>query len=1058
MRRAVRYLLDVVRTALLWVYFTLCYAFVVVPFYPLAWLLPGRPQRFIQRLNHLFFRGFFAWCRLLVPELSIHVADDVRAIRSSVLVCNHLSYLDPILLVSIFEKHSTIMKSGFLHVPLFGWVLRRSGYLSFDPRDAGLVDTIGEINEFLRDGGNLFVFPEGSRSRDGTIGRFAKGAFDIAKRCGAPVEALFIRGTGALYPCDRFRFDTCNAVTISVDRIATVSADEWAQGATAQPVTERVQASFEKHAVTEHRSTRPVAKGRGLRRALIAALVAIVASLVVPMTSTRLHESRTATAPARPGAVAPVDAFGKTVDDLVAAAIAEQKLPGCVVTVGRREGVLFQKAYGVRAIEPERVPMTEDTLFDLASLTKPIATATSVMILADRDQVKLDAPAARYVPGLARAGKGTITVRQLLTHVSGLPAETPVDDYSHGYAVALGRITAAKPLAAPGTKLVYSDAGFLVLQALVEIVTHRDLGAFAGGEIFGPLGMSDTGFVPSAALKERAAPSAPADAGLVKGEVHDPRALRLGGVAGHAGLFSTARDLSRYAQAILGEGEIGGVRILSKKSVREMLAPHNVPGGIRALGWDVQSRMSLHRGETLSRRAVGHGGYTGTTLWIDPESDLFVIFLSNRLYPDAKGSINALAGRIATVAGERFGPPADPPPATGGRIELGIDVLRRGGFTRLKGARVGLVTNASGRASDGARTADLLAHAPEVTLVALLAPEHGLSADREGTIDGGTDEATGLPVRSLYAEGRAPDDAAFEGIDTLVVDVQDVGARFFTYASTVHQAMQAAARLDIRVVVLDRPNPIDGVDVAGPLPTKSERSFVNHHRLPVRHGMTLGEIALMIDADQHLGTKLEVVGVRGWQRAQYFDQTGLDWVAPSPNLRSVAEAVLYPGVALLEGTNVSVGRGTGTPFEVVGAPWIDERLATTLQAAGLTGITFSRAGFTPVSGPHARHECFGVRLEVTDRAAFEPVRTGIAIALALRTLYADAWHTDKLGEIIGSDAVTSAILDGRPLADIEALWKTSLEAFVAKRKKYLLYADPNAGADAGAGADADTAR
>jgi serine-type D-Ala-D-Ala carboxypeptidase len=327
--------------------------------------------------------------------------------------------------------------------------------------------------------------------------------------------------------------------------------------------------------------------------------------------------------------------------------------------------------------------MTEDTLFDLASLTKPIATATSVMILVDRGQVKLDAPAAHYVPGLARAGKGAITVRQLLTHVSGLPAETPLDDYSHGYAVALSRIAAAKPLAAPGTKLVYSDAGFMILQALVEVVTHRNLDVFAAGEIFGPLRMTDTGFLPSAALKERTAPSALADAGLVKGEVHDPRALRLGGVAGHAGLFSTAHDLSRYAQTILGGGEIGGVRILSKQSVQEMLAPHNVPGGIRALGWDVQSRMSLSRGESLSRRAVGHGGYTGTTLWIDPEADLFVIFLSNRLYPDTKGSINALAGRIATVAGEQFGPPADAPPATGGRIELGIDVLRRGGFAQI---------------------------------------------------------------------------------------------------------------------------------------------------------------------------------------------------------------------------------------------------------------------------------------------------------------------------------------------------------------------------------------
>jgi uncharacterized protein YbbC (DUF1343 family)/CubicO group peptidase (beta-lactamase class C family) len=724
---------------------------------------------------------------------------------------------------------------------------------------------------------------------------------------------------------------------------------------------------------------------------------------------------------------------------MVAEAIAKRNLPGCVVAVGRRSRILFQQAFGMREVEPARLPMTETTVFDLASLTKPIATATSVMILAERGLVGLDDPVARHVPDLARAGKRAVTPRQLLTHVSGLPAETPLDDYEHGRATAWRRIAGTKPVAPPGKKLVYSDIGFLILQEMIERVTGQSLDAFCAEEIFRPLGMIDTGFLPSAALKERAAPSAPGDAGVEAGTVHDPRAQRLGGVAGHAGLFSTARDLSRYAQAILGEGDLGGARILSKESVRAMIAPHDVPSGIRALGWDVQTRFSSHRGDTLSRRAVGHGGYTGTALWIDPEKDLFVLFLSNRLHPDAKGQVNLLAGRIATLAGSVFGPPAAAERA--GPVELGIDVLRNDGFATLRGARVGLVTNASGLAKDGARTADLLAHAPDVALVALFAPEHGLGADREGNIDAGADVATGLPVRSLYAEERSPKDTTFAGIDTLVFDIQDAGARFFTYASTMHQAMRAAARLDIRVIVLDRPNPLGGVDVSGPLPARGEIGFVNHHRLPIRHGMTLGEIAEMIDADEHLGLRLEVVRMRGWQRAQYFDQTGLAWVAPSPNLRTAAEAVLYPGVALVEGTNVSVGRGTQTPFEVVGAPWMDERIVAALGPLLLPGVTFAPTVFTPTSGPHAGLECKGARIEVTDRAAFDPIRVGIAIAQALHKTYPADWNPDRLGEIVGNAAVTRAILGGLSIAEVEALWKADLDAFKAKRKKYLLYAD-----------------
>jgi uncharacterized protein YbbC (DUF1343 family) len=276
-------------------------------------------------------------------------------------------------------------------------------------------------------------------------------------------------------------------------------------------------------------------------------------------------------------------------------------------------------------------------------------------------------------------------------------------------------------------------------------------------------------------------------------------------------------------------------------------------------------------------------------------------------------------------------------------------------------------------------------------------------------------------------------------VDTIVFDIQDAGARFFTYASTMHRTLKVAAERHMRVLVLDRPNPLGGVEIAGPLPRPDELSFVNHHVLPIRHGLTFGELAELINADEHLGAKLDVVRMRGWKRGLYYDATGLSWTPPSPNLRTVAQTVLYPGVALVEGTNVSVGRGTDTPFEVVGAPWIDDRFAQSMEVEPLAGVRVTPTHFTPTSSTHAGQECAGVHLEVTDRTAFEPVRLGLTLARTLRELYPDDWHADKLDKIIGNRPVTDALLDKQPLADVEALWTGDLDAFRSKRRKYFLY-------------------
>ncbi len=421
----------------------------------------------------------------------------------------------------------------------------------------------------------------------------------------------------------------------------------------------------------------------------------------------------------------------------------------------------------------------------------------------------------------------------------------------------------------------------MLLEEVVRRVTSRELPQFAREAVFAPLGMNDTTFLPPEELRQRVAWTEYVDGEWRAGVVHDPRAYLLGGVAGHAGLFSTADDLALYARAILGGGAVDGRRMLSPETVATMIAPHDVPGGIRALGWSIESQW---RGDGLSPRAIGHLGYTGTALWIDPDKDLFTIVLTNRVHPDGKGDSKPLLARVNTLVAAAIGPPAGRVacPDTSEGVLTGIDVLRAEGFERLKGMRVGLITNASGRARDGTSTVDLLLGAPGVKLAALFTPEHGLDAAHAGKIGDSRDDRSGLPVYSLYGDAFAPSAGSLTGIDTLVFDVQDVGVRFFTYAATMRQAMKAAREHDVRFIVLDRPNPIDGIDVAGPVLVPPTSSFVNYHSLPIRHGMTMGELATLLNADERLGVALSVVTMRGWRRDAYGDETGLPWTNPSP--------------------------------------------------------------------------------------------------------------------------------------------------------------------------------
>lgn len=374
-------------------------------------------------------------------------------------------------------------------------------------------------------------------------------------------------------------------------------------------------------------------------------------------------------------------------------------------------------------------------------------------------------------------------------------------------------------------------------------------------------------------------------------------------------------------------------------------------------------------------------------------------------------------------------------------VLAGIDVLEQTGFSQLAGQNIGLITNQTGINHAGTSDIQLLHDATGVKLNAIFSPEHGLFGKLDvPLIENTEDSATGIKVFSLYGSTRKPTAEMLDGIDTLVFDIHDIGSRFYTYISTMGEAMKVAAEFKLKFVVLDRPNPINGITVSGPVLDESRESFVGFHRLPVRHGMTIGELASLFKAELQLDLELEVIKTRGWNRADYFDTTGLRWVNPSPNMRSLTEAILYPGIGLLETTNLSVGRGTDTPFELIGAPWLDgDRLAVELEGLHLPGITFTPLQFTPTSSKFEGELCYGVGFTITDRDQFESVRTGIEIALQLRRLYPQEWEIDAYDRLLGNAEVLEAIRLGRPYAEIERINQADLEEFEQRRAQHLIY-------------------
>ena len=375
-----------------------------------------------------------------------------------------------------------------------------------------------------------------------------------------------------------------------------------------------------------------------------------------------------------------------------------------------------------------------------------------------------------------------------------------------------------------------------------------------------------------------------------------------------------------------------------------------------------------------------------------------------------------------------------------GRVQTGLDVLEAEKFAPLRGKHVGLITNHTGLDYQERTTINVLAHAPGVRVLALFSPEHGIAGHSDEKLASSKDASTGLPIFSLYGDQLRPTDEMLQGIDALIFDVQDAGVRFYTYTTTMAYCMEEAAKRKIAFFVLDRPNPLNGDIIEGPMLDADKTSFVGYYPLPVRYGLTIGELAQFYNVENHINADLHVIQMRNWHRNYFFESTGLKWIPPSPNLRTLKGSLLYPGLEILQNAGVSVGRGTEAPFEEFGAPWINgEDIAEILNAKGLPGVHFANQPFIPVSGLYAGQRCGGVGVRVTDRAALRSMRVGLEIAATMHKKYPSQFDVTKLLFLVGNDSTIQQLQSGTPVNEITASWAKDLATYDAIRRRYFLY-------------------
>jgi beta-glucosidase-like glycosyl hydrolase/uncharacterized protein YbbC (DUF1343 family) len=768
--------------------------------------------------------------------------------------------------------------------------------------------------------------------------------------------------------------------------------------------------------------------------------------LDLPRHDMALERTEPQTVGFRPGALAEV---GRILEGFRA----RGAFPGGVAVVGRRGRLAWVHPFGTLTWDEGSPAVTADTIYDLASLTKVVATTSMAMMLVDEGRLDLDARVVDFLPAFRGGGKEEVTVRHLLTHSSGIGWWAPLYEELRGQDVYVARIVATDLASAPGSRTRYSDLGLILLGEVLERVAGESLESFVERRVFAPLGMADTGFRPDPSLRHRIAPTEedPWRGRLLHGEVHDENAYALGGVAPHAGLFGTARDLAAFAQAMLHGGVYDHHRLASREIVERFTTRAGLPGSDRALGWDTKSAAGSSAGDLFSRRSFGHLGFTGTSLWIDPDRELFLILLTNRVHPTRENDlVREARPAVADAVIRALEDPSLPEPADGMRpvVRTGLDRVASGEDHGLRGRRVGLVAHAASVTGTGVHAIEAL-RASGAELVRVFAPEHGLrgrAAAGEVLADE-LDERTGLPVVSLYGASRKPRLEDLADLDALVFDLQGAGVRFYTYVSTMLLSLEAAAEAGIDFVVLDRPNPLGGERIEGPMSAPRDvvpESFVNMAPGPLVHGMTMGEMARYVNARRERPARLTVVPMEGWRRWMTWVDTGLPWVSPSPNLRSPEAAVAYPGVGLLEATELSEGRGTEIPFLRFGAPWIDP------GDPGPTapGFVLQPTAFVPRGSrvapdpPYEGQTCHGWHLEVSDRRAARPYALGVALLDHLLDRYPQAKLRESgalLTRLLGTPRPTESLLGGESVEAILAADAEDHDRWQAERASALLY-------------------
>ncbi len=938
--------------------------------------------------------------------------------------------------------------------------------------------------------------------------------------------------------------------------------------------------------------------GKNTRRRPAAVAVVLALCFCLPLQARAESSGSHRQVQGPPSLTAPdFSAASALIDD----AIAYHHLPGAVLLIGHSGRVVFEHAYGDRKLAGEpgldgqpspAEAMTEDTIFDMASLSKCLSTATAVMQLFEQGKLEFDEPVQQIFPEFNPANdpvRAQVTLRMLLTHHSGEPADVNLKD-AWGLAApdkgeGIRRALTTPLQSPPGATFRYSDINFILLGAVVEKLSGEPLDVYAQEHIFGPLGMTDTRYLPIAkacgpfkivgaaieyrsnvengtnpdgtmwtrtsdyacgggdkwiplALLPRIAPTTHDDESkldpeanphfdmLTRGTVHDPTTRRMGGVAGHAGVFSTAHDVSLFAQGLLDRLAGRPSNFPVKQSTLELMTTPEQPGhhagqleaanqaeefamahgekgaapllaprypaihgqDLRGYGWDIDTAFSKPRGMIFPIGSFGHTGFTGTSVWMDPGSDTYVVLLANAVHPRGNAPISNLRGEVATAVAQALHlyPDAHVSAATASTATesvtlTGIDVLEGDRFSELSsiaaqhgGAlRLGILTNQSGVDSHGRRTIDILsADLPRIVagakLTTIFSPEHGIFGKQDTTSFGPeTDPTTGLRVTSLYGaheEDRRPSHEQMKDLDAVVIDLQDAGVRTYTYEAVTGYFLEAAAREQsefhhtVNIVVLDRPDPIDGVAAQGPVSDPGhDEEYTDYGRVPLRHGMTLGELARFYNGTKHIDAPLTVVAMQHWTRSEFYDQTGLAWINPSPNLHNLTATILLPGLTLLEPTNVTVCRGTPTPFEMIGAglPPKDKKtgaqppawfraadVAAALNARHIPGAIF--AATTTTVDDDAIHPYHGqtieaVRISVTDRDALDSPELGVEILSALHKLYPEQFRLDRAANYLASETTMEALRRGDDPRAIAAAWKPGLEEYERAREQYLLY-------------------